>query len=311
MYDSVAPEANVTLDTATPTDASTIHFTIHFTETPAQALTAANLVFTGTLAAQAVVELEGAGLDYSVAASIPAANDDGTLGLRVTGVSDAAGNACADAESPECTIRNWFGFLVEPQDAVIYSGVAHTFSVLPNCGNSTPTYQWYWRTDAKTLTAVGENAEDYIIANAGPVNSGVYYCEVTYADGIFTSREAKLDIFDHLLITKAPESVTKSEGQSHTFTVETTGGVPPVSYQWKKDDDIIEGATNAAYTIESLLPEHEGRYTVEVVDAADDALVTEPATIVLAIALPQGWMSLFGIMLGSIAFALYRRRVRN
>jgi hypothetical protein len=189
--------------------------------------------------------------------------------------------------------------------------VAHTFSVLPNCGNSMPTYQWYWRTDAKTLTAVGENAPDYTIANAGPANSGVYYCEVAYAGGTFTSREAKLDVYDHLLITKAPVSVTKSEGQSHTFTVETTGGVPPVSYQWKKDDAIIEDATNAAYTIDPLLPEHEGRYTVEVVDAADDALVTEPATLVLAVALPLGCMSLSGILLGSIAFALYRRRVRN
>jgi hypothetical protein len=57
-------------------------------------------------------------------------------------------------------------------------------------------------------------------------------------------------------------------GQSATFSVEVIGTTAP-TYQWKKNDVIIPGATNASYTIASAQQSDAGVYSVTITDGAN------------------------------------------
>ncbi len=52
-------------------------------------------------------------------------------------------------------------------------------------------------------------------------------------------------------------------GERAEFSVEVSG-TPPFSYVWKKGGDVIEGATDSCYVIESITAEDVGEYCVEI-----------------------------------------------
>ncbi|MDF9827274.1 alpha-tubulin suppressor-like RCC1 family protein [Ereboglobus sp. PH5-10] len=64
------------------------------------------------------------------------------------------------------------------------------------------------------------------------------------------------------VIATQPVSQTIFEGRSATFTVVATGPTP--TYQWKKNNEAILGATSATYTIPSVKASDGGSYTVVV-----------------------------------------------
>jgi trimeric autotransporter adhesin len=65
------------------------------------------------------------------------------------------------------------------------------------------------------------------------------------------------------IITTQPLAQTKCTGSSVTFSVVATGG-GTLTYQWKKDGQNINGATNPSYTISNLKTADLGNYSVEV-----------------------------------------------
>jgi len=71
-----------------------------------------------------------------------------------------------------------------------------------------------------------------------------------------------------LTITSQPQSQIKLEGESVTFSVKVTGGIPPYYYQWKKDGTDILGANYQDYTISNLNVNHTGIYSVVVTDSS-------------------------------------------
>ena len=68
-----------------------------------------------------------------------------------------------------------------------------------------------------------------------------------------------------VIITDSTQPADRSvvAGQSTTFTVEVLGS-NPITYQWLKDNQPIEGATNATFTITSTLSGDAGGYSVRV-----------------------------------------------
>ena len=52
-----------------------------------------------------------------------------------------------------------------------------------------------------------------------------------------------------------------------------------LSYQWYKDDVAMEGATEAAYTIASVVPEDAGSYKVVAVNTKGNATATATSTV--------------------------------
>lgn len=73
--------------------------------------------------------------------------------------------------------------------------------------------------------------------------------------------------------------------------VSATGGTPPYSYQWAKNDLVIPGATNSQMVLANLEFTNAGIYKVVVSDASTNMLTSQPATLTVN---PSG-----------VSFALY------
>ena len=302
--DAISPTASISLLTNSPSSADAVEFEVAFDEPVAPTFDAGDVTPTGDL--DGAVAVTGSGPAYLVTVTLDDPDADGAVGIAVgTEVTDLFGNPYAGGASPLCSIFNWHGFLVHPQDARAYTGDSHTFTVTPDCGATALSYQWKF----DTLTApppqdVGEDAPSHTVTDAGPADCGLYWCEVTYDGGTHASNAATLEVADHLDITTPPAGGEYTPGQAHVFSVGTTGGCQPLEYTWKKDDHPITGATGASYAIDHLSEGHSGSYTVVVTDAYTDVVEsTPPAVLNVAWGAPAAGLAALGILIAASAIA--------
>ena len=68
-------------------------------------------------------------------------------------------------------------------------------------------------------------------------------------------------------IFRQPTNEWVAVGQQAAFNVGATG-LPPITYQWRREGVNIPGATNTVITITAAQTNHAGRYTVLVSDAS-------------------------------------------
>ena len=107
-----------------------------------------------------------------------------------------------------------------------------------------------------------------------------------YFSDVSFSGEEPIILTPPNIITQ-PKSQTVNEGSSVTFSV-TAEGTKPLNYQWYKDSEVISGAINSNYTIESTQLSDAGSYTVTVSNNAgsvtsEEAILTvEPVIIIEA-----------------------------
>ena len=78
-------------------------------------------------------------------------------------------------------------------------------------------------------------------------------------------------------ISSQPIAVTMFEGEDATLSVQAAG-TPPLLFQWKKDGQIIPGATNASWTLTNLKISDAGVYQVDIRNAGG-SLASNPATL--------------------------------
>lgn len=153
----------------------------------------------------------------------------------------------------------------EPADRAVLAGQSTTFSV-PLLGSGPLAYQWLRNGEVIPDQTNAVFALDPVL----PDSEGTYSLRVSSpaTPAGVTSRGAVLTVLGSpVAITTQPASITLTEGRSATFSVEASGSAP-LSYQWYKGTDEIEGATNATYTISSVTPADEGDYSVEVSNPA-------------------------------------------
>lgn len=129
---------------------------------------------------------------------------------------------------------------------------------------------------------IGEAAEgDLGEASSEPLSIGGYDNEVDsvarYLDGVLDElsiwarplRESEIleaagkDVSGPPVVEVQPVSQKKLEGATAVFQIVATGK-RPVSYQWLKDGEPIEGATENRLTLIRLLPKDAGLYSVQV-----------------------------------------------
>lgn len=145
-----------------------------------------------------------------------------------------------------------------PASRSVLAGANVSFSVEVS-GSPTPVLQWLRNGDpidgqtsaTLTLTAVDEDDE------------GAYSVRVTNAAGSATSESSTLVVGRMALITSQPADAIISVGGSVTLRVTATGRPAP-SYQWFRNDELIDGANEAAYSISSANASSAGNYTVRV-----------------------------------------------
>ena len=309
-YDGTHPDAAIALDGASPTEADAVSFSVDFTESVAGSFDAADVTVTGSLAGLAGAAVSGIDPDYTVAVTISDSEADGTVGIAVgTAVTDAAGNPFGGGASPLYHIHNWHGFSAQPQGGDRYAGDSHAFNVGVDHGASIPTYHWKWDDGAKAVRDVGGDSDTFTIPTVSTADRGDYWCEVAYDGLTYWSNTATLAVEEHLAIVQQPQGADKQPGESHAFTVATTGGYLPLSYSWKQDG--LEVGTNSTYTIDPLYVEHSGTYTVEVADAGTDVRVSDAAILSVNSGAPSaGAAALAALLCALVAggVAVLRRR---
>ncbi len=279
IIDGDAPTAVLTLESPVETGADQIVFSVVFSEAVIPMLAPEHVALTGTLSAS--VAITGSGPDYTVTISPDMPDEDGTVEFAIAGgvLADAAGNPFAGADSPECHVLNWHGFAETPASARLYTGDSHLLRVTPDCDATGLAYQWK-QDDGTKAVHDGPATPAWTIAGAAPSDQGTYWCEVSYDGQTYSSAPAVLEVADHLAILAHPEGGEKAAGQSHDFLVTAAGGYPPLSYQWKKDGEVIASAPDApGFTLDNISTADAGGYTVEVSDANAESLESHEALL--------------------------------
>src|SRR6185503_17835584 len=105
--------------------------------------------------------------------------------------------------------------------------------------------------------------------NVQTSQAGNYVVVVANGAGSITSAVAQLTVNAVAVppsITTQPQSQTVNAGANVNFSVVATGSAP-LSYQWRKDNVNIGGATLASLSLNNVQTSQAGNYTVVVTNS--------------------------------------------
>lgn len=112
------------------------------------------------------------------------------------------------------------------------------------------------------------------------------------ADGATLSRT----LYELLALATQPDDVTIAPGETWEFSVTTTGGIPPLAYQWSKGGVDILDATEATYTVADAVIEDSGLYECTVSDGGTQNVVTDGAMLTVSRGLPAAGAAALGLL---------------
>lgn len=241
-----------------------------------------NITWTSTGVANIKIEASPDGVNFlPVALSVPASTGSYSYSIpsnAPTGnqyrirISDVS-NANLSSTSSAFTIAGAPSITTQPQSQTGCAGQSASFSV----GTATSTGNTYqWMKDGQQIS--GATTATYSISNLTAANAGRYTVVVTSCGTPVTSNEAVLTVNAATAITSQPTpSQTVCQNQSVTLTVAATG--TNLSYQWKKDGNVLPGETSASLTVAVLGAQNAGSYTATVTGSCGTAQTTTPAVI--------------------------------
>jgi hypothetical protein len=301
--DNTAPIATVTLAGETPTGADSLLFSLRFSENVGATFDSSKLLLTtGSLAG--TISLLGTDPVYAVTVKLADESEDGTIAISLaSGVTDAAGNSCASVTSEPYNIFNWNGFTAEPQDQDLYEGGSYTFRVEAGCNSPSMSYQWKWEDGSKTLHEIGGDSSIYTLSNVSKASEGEYWCVVTYDEQEHVTQKAVLNVESHMEFTAQLQGGQVTKGGVYRFDVASNGGFAPLTYEWKKDEITIPGATSSTYEISPAALEDAGSYTVEVSDAYGETITSNSVVLTVAQGVPVTTATGAGLLIALLALS--------
>lgn len=173
----------------------------------------------------------------------------------------------------------------EPQTTLTATnGDVVSISVVVRAG-APVSYQWQLNgedidpTENRTAT----NAT-YVIGSASGLDAGVYTVTAFNDCGEVESDTFTLNIDSPPIITQQPTNVFTLAGNTVRLRVVAVGTLP-LTYQWKKDDVAIPGATNATLTITNAQPsDSSSNYYVMIMNRIGDVpYATNSTTVVVRV----------------------------
>jgi chitodextrinase len=197
--------------------------------------------------------------NYQIAAA--AAGHAGAYYCVVTNVAGAVTSQAAILTVNAVVTNTAPTITLQPQSATVNPGAAVAFSV--TAGGSAPlAYQWQ-----KNGTSIfGANSSRYAIKAAAQAHEGAYRCLVQNAAGVATSAVATLTVNDPPAITSQPQPQRVRRGAPASFTLTATG-LAPLTYQWRKDGVVLDGAITPQYTLAAAERSDAGGYDCVVQNA--------------------------------------------
>ena len=168
----------------------------------------------------------------------------------------------------------------QPLPKFVQAGATATFDVVAVSQGGTLSYQW--RRNGTPFSGATGTSYTTPPTVAGD-NGTAYSVVVTSSNGTsVTSNGAVLTVGTPtpLTITNQPQDVTVSVGQSASFSVTTTGGSPPLTYQWRYNghDINVPDAKSVSYTTPPLQAGQSGAISV-VVSSGSESLTSNDATL--------------------------------
>ncbi|PYU85765.1 MAG: hypothetical protein DMG50_00140, partial [Acidobacteria bacterium] len=156
---------------------------------------------------------------------------------------------------------------IQPANQTVTTGQTAMFSVAAT-GTAPLAYQW----NKNNVAIGGANSSSYATpATTSSDNGRQFTVIVSNAAGSATSSAAMLTVSAAAVapsVTMQPASQTVTAGQTASFSVAATG-TAPLTYQWKKNNVAISGATSSAYTTAATTSSDNGaQFTVVVSNAA-------------------------------------------
>lgn len=189
--------------------------------------------------------------------------DAGTYKVKV---SDDNGSVVSTAVT--VVVQNALEITKQPTGITLIEGNSGSLIVEAE-GEGELSYQWY-----KDGVALGTVAA-YALNGAGSAtlelnnvtldDAGTYKVVITDSNGSITSSEAVVVVEQKLVITKQQISITLIEGQNGSLAVEAVGA-GEFTYQWYKNDVMIEGANSAEYALNNVQLADAGLYKVVITD---------------------------------------------
>lgn len=190
-------------------------------------------------------------------------------------VTNSLGSVTSSAATLTVTVAQPPSITTQPVSQTRLIGQSAEFSIVAT-GGGPLSYQW----QRNSANIAGATSASYTIASVQTSNAGTYRCLVSNAAGTATSTAATLTVNAPPVapsITAQPQSLTRSAGQSATFTI-TAAGDAPLAYQWQKGSANIAGSTAASLTIANVQTSDAGSYRCVVTNAAG-AATSDGATL--------------------------------
>jgi uncharacterized repeat protein (TIGR01451 family) len=208
----------------------------------------------------AITNIITTGFHFHNDAAIASAEDEPNLTNNQSSITTIVTSNCVPSS-----------LVAGPTDAVACVGEPVTFSVHAN--GTTLSYQW--RKDGVEIAGATDRA--YSIVTCAESDAGSYDVVVTAPCGSpVTSPAATLTVAFPPSITQQPSDATVTLGDPVELSVTAAG--TGLTYQWRKDDAAIDGATNTTFSIAAATEADTGSYDVIVSgacgSAADSAVVT-------------------------------------
>ncbi|MCX8521237.1 MAG: immunoglobulin domain-containing protein, partial [Rhodoferax sp.] len=170
----------------------------------------------------------------------------------------------------------------QPANQSVVTGSSATFSVTAT-GSAPLTYQWKKNdTNLADATSSTYTTPATVIGD----NSAVFTVVVSNSAGKATSNTATLTVSAAPVapsITSQPDNQSVITGSSATFSVAATGSAP-LTYQWKKNDTNIAGATSSTYTTPATSIEDSGAVFTVVVSNSAGKATSNTATLTVSAA---------------------------
>ena len=144
-----------------------------------------------------------------------------------------------------------------------------------------------------------------------PTNAGVYVVTGLVASGHAMYQGTSvvtLTVNAPAVITTPPQSLTKNQGASASFTVAVSGAAP-LHYQWRRNgENAPDSPDAAAWTLGNVTAGQAGAYSVVVSDSHSDSAESGMAILKVESNVPAAGMLGLAALAGALALAGRRRR---
>jgi uncharacterized delta-60 repeat protein len=168
--------------------------------------------------------------------------------------------------------------LVEPRDQTNNVNTTATFRVIAK-GREPLSFQWF----KDGIVVPDALTSSLVLSNVTGADTDTYWVVVNNSEGSSTSRVAQLSVIDPVIFTH-PVSAAVNVGETHTFSIDAAG--TGLTFQWRKDGQVITGATSSTLIISNASPTHTGEYQV-VLTGTYGSLESEVANLLVNSALPD------------------------